>query len=36
MPYAAHMVHFDAPEMLVDAIERFLQRVVGPSRARRP
>jgi hypothetical protein len=29
-------VHFDAPEMLVDAIERFLQRVVGPSRARRP
>ncbi|HTK98516.1 MAG TPA: alpha/beta hydrolase [Pseudomonadales bacterium] len=33
---AGHMVHFDAPEMLVDAIERFLQRVVGPSRARRP
>ncbi len=32
---AGHMVHFDAPEILVDAIERFLQRVAGPSRARR-
>ena len=32
---AGHMVHFDAPDMLVDAIERFLQRVTGPSRARR-
>ncbi len=31
---AGHMVHFDAPELLVDAIERFLQRVSGPSRAR--
>jgi pimeloyl-ACP methyl ester carboxylesterase len=32
---AGHMVHFDAPELLVDAIERFLQRVTGPSRAQR-
>jgi len=27
IPNAGHMVHFDAPELLVDAIERFLQRV---------
>jgi len=32
---AGHMVHFDAPEALVDAIQRFLQRVTTPSRAER-
>ncbi len=30
------MVHFDAPEQLVDAIERFLQRLTMPSRATKP
>ena len=30
---AGHMVHFDAPEQLVDTIERFLQRIATPSRA---
>ena len=33
---AGHMVHFDAPDQLVDAIERFLQRLTMPSRAIRP
>jgi pimeloyl-ACP methyl ester carboxylesterase len=32
---AGHMVHFDAPDLLVDAIERFLQRVQGPPRSQR-